>query len=111
MTYATDAKCHNAQPGTYGHECGKPAIWVGENRNGFRCGYCADCKRNGYEARGVVSWQPYNLAHEVSLVVNREHKNERGIVDETAMRTLFDTVALPAADRVRIWRAVTEAAA
>ena len=22
-SYATDGKCHNAEPGTYGHECGK----------------------------------------------------------------------------------------
>jgi hypothetical protein len=29
MSYATDGKCHNAQPGTYGHECGKPAEWLG----------------------------------------------------------------------------------
>ena len=28
-SYATDGKCHNAEPGTYGHECGKPATWIG----------------------------------------------------------------------------------
>ena len=30
-SYATDGKCHNAEPGTYGHECGKPAAWIGTN--------------------------------------------------------------------------------
>ena len=27
--YATDGLCHNANRGTYGHECGKPAEWLG----------------------------------------------------------------------------------
>ena len=32
MTYATYGKCHNANHGTFGHECGKPAAWVGTNK-------------------------------------------------------------------------------
>ncbi len=54
--YATDGHCHNAQPGTYGHECGKPATWIGTDSNGFQSGFCDDCKANGYEARGL-SWR------------------------------------------------------
>lgn len=50
--------CHNAEPGTYGHECGKPAAWVGVTPKGFRCGFCADCKERGHEARHVVAWEP-----------------------------------------------------
>jgi hypothetical protein len=57
-SYATDGKCHNAEPGTYGHECGKPAAWIGTTAGGFSAGYCADCKRNGSEARICVSWTP-----------------------------------------------------
>jgi len=56
-TYATDGKCHNAEPGTYGHECGKPAAWIGTKASGFRSGYCDKCKRQGYEARGVTQWE------------------------------------------------------
>lgn len=56
-TYATDGRCHNAEPGTFNHECGKPATWIGTNRNGFRSGYCDDCRYNGYEARRVVEWR------------------------------------------------------
>jgi hypothetical protein len=104
--YAIDGRCHNAEPGTYGHECGKQAAWVGEDRNGHRCGFCSDCKRNGHEARGMVSWQPYNKAHEIALSVNRNHV-DRGIVDEVAMREIFDTWNLPAGDRVSIWRGLT----
>ena len=57
MSYATDGKCHNAQPGPYGHECGKPATWIGATRAGFRSGFCDECKRNGYEALDVVAWE------------------------------------------------------
>ena len=56
-SYVTDGKCHNAEPGTYNHECGKPAAWIGTNRNGFSSGFCDNCRRNGYEARTVVEWR------------------------------------------------------
>lgn len=56
-SYATDGKCHNAEPGTYGHECGKPATWIGTTGGGFASGYCADCKANGTEARLCVEWK------------------------------------------------------
>lgn len=56
-SYVTDGKCHNAEPGTYGHECGKPAAWIGTNPKGFSSGFCDDCKRHGYEARDVIAWR------------------------------------------------------
>ncbi len=59
MSYATDGKCHNAQPGSYGHECGRPAKWIGEKPSGYRSGFCDECKKNGYEAREFVSWTAY----------------------------------------------------
>lgn len=55
--YATDGKCHNSQPGTFGHECGKPAAWIGRKANGFESGFCAHCKAHGAEARGYVEWR------------------------------------------------------
>ena len=55
-TYATDI-CHNAEPGTYGHECSKPAQWIATKPNGFASGFCDDCKRNGWERHGFTSWQ------------------------------------------------------
>ena len=58
MTYATDGKCHNANRGTYGHECGKPATWIGTKRDGFRSGFCDRCKADGDEARHYHDWQP-----------------------------------------------------
>ena len=57
-TYATDGRCHNAQTGTYGHECGKPAAWVGTTASGFRSGFCNRCREFGDEARAFVAWQP-----------------------------------------------------
>jgi hypothetical protein len=56
-SYATDGKCHNAQPGTFGHECGKPATWIGTKSSGFRCGFCDECKEHGAEARLCRQWE------------------------------------------------------
>lgn len=54
--YAVDGLCHNANSGSYGHECGRPADWLGTSRTGFVSGYCDHCKQFGTEARGVVTW-------------------------------------------------------
>jgi hypothetical protein len=56
MTYATDGKCHNAELGTYGHECGKSATWLGTNKKGFTSGFCNECKQHGYEAKSCTTW-------------------------------------------------------
>lgn len=64
MSYATDGKCHNAQPGTYGHECGKPATWIGtktDEDGPFESGFCDACKASGYEARPYKTWR--RIAH------------------------------------------------
>lgn len=55
-SYVTDGKCHNANRGTYGHECGKPATWIGYKASGFASGFCSRCKEHGDEARGIVRW-------------------------------------------------------
>jgi hypothetical protein len=56
-TYATDGRCHTAEPGTFGHECGKPATWIGTNAKGFACGFCDACKANGWEASSYTQWE------------------------------------------------------
>jgi len=50
-------KCAHSYRGTFGHECGKPAAWIGTNHKGFSSGFCDDCKRHGYEARDVIAWR------------------------------------------------------
>lgn len=55
-SYATDGVCHNAEPGTYGHECSKPAVWLGTSAKGHVSGFCDDCKQHGYERHEKVSW-------------------------------------------------------
>lgn len=55
--YATDGLCHNAELGTFNHECGRLATWIGVSKTGFRSGFCNDCKLRGYEARDVVRWE------------------------------------------------------
>lgn len=55
-------KCHNAQSGTYGHECGKPATWVAENPRGFKTGFCDNCRLYGDERHGYHIWTKRNPA-------------------------------------------------
>lgn len=58
-SYVDDGKCHNSNDGTFNHECGKPAVWVGERAYGFRAGFCDHCKNNGDERRGIITWTPH----------------------------------------------------
>jgi hypothetical protein len=57
-TYATDFKCHNANHGTFNHECGKPAVWIGTKASGFRSGFCQHCREHGDERFGFLAWEP-----------------------------------------------------
>lgn len=52
-------QCQNAGPGTYGHECGKPAQWTATNSQGHRAGFCDQCKATGHEARAYSQWTPH----------------------------------------------------
>ena len=51
-------RCINAEPGTYGHECGAVAGFVGTKAEGFQATFCEACKANGFEARGYGRWHP-----------------------------------------------------
>ena len=57
--YAVDGKCHNSEPGTYGHECGKKAEWIGVNHESFASGFCDKCKRLGYEGSKIKVWHKH----------------------------------------------------
>ena len=52
-------RCQNAEPGTYSHECSKPAQWTATNAQGHRAGFCDQCKQHGHEARTYSQWTPY----------------------------------------------------
>jgi len=56
-SYATDGKCHNAEPGTYGHECGKPAAWIGTLRAALHLESAFGNVIGKYEARDVIAWR------------------------------------------------------
>jgi len=49
-------KCQNAEPSNYGHECGDPAQWQGEDVDGYRATFCNHCRHHGHEARLFHSW-------------------------------------------------------
>ena len=51
-------RCINAEPGTFGHECGAVAAVVGTKTDGFQATFCEACKANGFEARGYGRWNP-----------------------------------------------------
>ena len=59
MSYATDGHCHNVEPGTDGHECGKPAQWLGTTGTGYQSLFCDHCRQHGYEARTIKRWQEW----------------------------------------------------
>ena len=50
------ARCVNVEPGTFGHECGQPASWIGTAASGSRACYCDDCREHGTEGRRSVAW-------------------------------------------------------
>ena len=50
--------CQNAEPGTYGHECGQPAQWTATNKQGHSAAFCDQCKQHGHEARTYSQWTP-----------------------------------------------------
>lgn len=59
-------RCGFAYPGTYGHECGKPAVCVAvlksdRTKSGlFYAGRCAECKDEtaGPDNRGITHFEP-----------------------------------------------------
>jgi hypothetical protein len=70
--YATDGRCHNSEPGTFNHECGKLAQWLGTDSSGFQSGFCDDCKQHGYEARNKVTWKRLTLCESMSETQRRD---------------------------------------
>jgi hypothetical protein len=56
------AYCVNSNPGSFGHECSKPAKWIGKDAaTGFEACYCDGCKAGGYEAKGQT-FRPFSPA-------------------------------------------------
>ena len=52
-------RCTNAEPDTYGHECGKPAQWTATKPSGYTSTFCDQCRQQGSEARAYAQWTPY----------------------------------------------------
>lgn len=50
------AFCINVEPGTFGHECGKPAVAIGQTLDGKEFCFCEDCRWNGHEGRKMERW-------------------------------------------------------
>ena len=50
-------RCTNAEPGSYGHECGEQAGFIGSRADGGQSCFCSGCKAQGSEARRYSDWQ------------------------------------------------------
>ena len=50
-------RCTNAEPGSYGHECGEPASFIGSRADGGQSNFCFACKERWFEARCYSDWQ------------------------------------------------------
>lgn len=48
--------CQNSEAGNYGHECGDPAEWRGQDVDGYTADFCDFCKKYGHEARLFSRW-------------------------------------------------------
>lgn len=49
--------CRNANPGTFNHECGKPAAWIAVIDAGSRIPFCDHCRADGIEGRRYKRWE------------------------------------------------------
>ena len=67
-------KCTNANRGTFNHECGKPALWIGIHHSGHAQAFCLRCRAEGDEARTVATWTPYSAERLQSLREERSRK-------------------------------------
>lgn len=69
--------CNYADPGTYGHECGNPAIWACAGKSGFFTRFfavrCDECKyKTGPDNAGLSNWAAYNPEiHRNEFMANR----------------------------------------
>ena len=50
-------RCSNSEPGTFNHECGKPAKWAGTHPSGHVQHFCDKCRADGWEAKPVIAWE------------------------------------------------------
>ena len=55
-------RCTNAEPGSYGHECGEPADFIGSRADGGQSCFCSACKAHGSEARCYSHWHALQAA-------------------------------------------------
>ncbi len=92
--YATDGRCHNAQHGSFGHECGKPATWIGTKANGFSSGFCDACKASGDEAGAYSSWRRRPIAAPAPMV--SWHRDAAGVL--TSVTFTLGTACVEIAD-------------
>jgi hypothetical protein len=74
MQTATGFRCSFAYPGTYGHECGRPAVLTGQRASKYtRTGIyyahrCAECSTaRGHDNQGIAAFVPLDPMQHVNV--------------------------------------------
>jgi hypothetical protein len=75
--YAVDGRCHNAEPGTFNHECGAPAVWLGI-RPGFASGFCSRCRFAGAERTSYRRW----IVHPSAVLPEKMIERRRALLGD-----------------------------
>ena len=95
-------RCTNAEPGSYGHECGEAAAFIGSRPDGGQSCFCSACKAHGSEAQRYALWQ------ELPTMGRADNAAEA-----TAVRAFIVTLPVHAGSdwTVRTWASTREQAA
>jgi len=72
-------KCTNSNLGTFNHECGKPACWIGTHSNGHRQLFCDRCHEQGDEARFITQWTKYTHERFAGLIAEDRKEAARAV--------------------------------
>ena len=95
-------RCINGEPGSFGHECGDPAGYIGLRPEGGHACFCSACKEHGAEARRYSHWQSLPMMGQ----------RDDGAVSTTARAFILTLPGDAGSDwSVRTWASTPEQAA
>jgi hypothetical protein len=63
--YNQDGLCHALEPKDPDHECGKPAVWIGETHHGFKYGFCESCRLTSPEKTSIKVWNYISVSQRI----------------------------------------------
>lgn len=98
------ARCINSEPGTFNHECGKPALWIGQTLDGREACFCEDCRWNGHESLDKVRWWEVPPPQQLEAEERDPYAGDTADVgDEVTWTDPTDQRAFEELTVVRVW--------